>query len=104
MIRKDDLIMAAKKDYTTEELAKACEEAKKNYEAISEQLTKALKEEEDKKKAQLALEKENRKNEVDKAFENYYTLLKAYIKDYGSYRNLPSHDDWFSNPFWKGFF
>jgi hypothetical protein len=104
MIRKDDLIMSNKKDFTIKELAQQCEEAKKNFEALSEQLKKAQQDEEDRKKAQLALEKENRKKKVDDAFENYRKLLKAYIEDYGSYHTESASDDWFSSPFWKGFF
>jgi uncharacterized membrane-anchored protein YhcB (DUF1043 family) len=73
---------------------------------IAKQEEAKRKEEEEKKKAQLALEKENRKKEVDDAFQNYNELLKAYIKDYGSYKVIASADDfdWFSNKFWRGFF
>ena len=42
-------------------------------------------EERKRKKAELALEKEMRTKEVDDAWTNYVTLLKAYVKDYGSY-------------------
>ena len=84
--------MEKKKNLTIEELTKACEEAKNNFEeaknnfeVLSEQLIKAKQEEEDKKKAQRALEMETRKKEVDDAYETYNILLKAYIKDYGSY-------------------
>ena len=106
MIRKDDLIMVAKKDFSIEELAKQCEEAKKTFESLNEQLKKAREDEEDRKKAELALERDNRKKEVDEAFENYNKLVKAYIKDYGSYVTTTSSDDynWFPNSFWRSFF
>ena len=55
--------MEKKKDFTTEELAKQCEEAKKNFETLKKQLEQAQQDEEDRKKAQLALEKENRKKQ-----------------------------------------
>ena len=42
-------------------------------------------EEEERKKAELALEKETRKKEVDDAISNCTTLIKAYIKDFGTY-------------------
>ena len=77
--------MANKKDLTSEELAKACEEAKKNFEELSKQLKKVRQEEEDRRKAELALEKESRKKEVDDAIEKAKDLLEAYVKDYGIY-------------------
>ena len=90
--------MANKKEFTIEELKQQCEDAKKNFETINEQLTKAIKEEEDRKKAQLALEKEQRRKELDTAFEDYQNLLKDFIRDYGSYRKTYSPD------YWYGFF
>lgn len=106
MIRKDDLIMKEKKDFTIEELEKQCEDAKKKYETLNEQLKKAQQEEKEKREAQLALEKETRKAEVDGAFDNYTKLLKAYIKDYGPYKITTTTDDfdWFPNKFFGSFF
>lgn len=86
--------MANKKDLTIEELAQQCEEAKKNLEALNEQLKKAQQDEEDRKKAQLALEKETRKKEVDDAIGFAHDLLTAYIKDYGSYSGKYGLDDY----------
>lgn len=94
---------AKRKMSKVEELTRQYEEAKKNCEAINEQLKLAQQEDEEKKKAQLALEKESRKKEVDDAFENYHKLLKAYIEDYGSYAQT-TETDWFPNSFWRGFF
>lgn len=95
-----------KKSINVEELSKQYEEAKKNFESIGAQLQLAKKEEEDRRNAQLALEKENRKKEVDEAFQNYNNLLKAYINDYGSYGTTLYADDynWFPNKFWRSFF
>ena len=87
--------MANKKDFTIEELKQQCEDAKKNCEALNEQLTKAIKEEEDRKKAQLALEKEQRRKELDAAFEYSQKLLKDFIRDYGSYHNTYTPDYWY---------
>lgn len=75
-----------------EELKKQCLEAEKNYKTIHEQLIKAEKEEEDKKKAELALEKEARKKEIEEAEKHYHSLIVAYIKDYGSYSATRSYD------------
>ena len=94
--------MANKKDWTIEELAQQCEEAKKNFETLNAQLKQAQQEEEDRKRAKLALEKENRKKEVDEAYEQYQKLLKAYVEDYKVYSNVS--DDWFPNKFWRSFF
>ena len=91
--------MPNKKDLTIEELTKQCEEAKKNFETLSEQLKKAKKEEQERREAQLALEKETRKKEVDDALANYRTLVNAYIKDYGVYESITTAS---SYPwFWK---
>ena len=91
--------MASKKDFTIEELTKQCEEAKKNFETLNNQLKQAIQEEADRKKAQLALEKQNRKKEIDDAFENCSKLLENYIKDYGSY-SLPT----ITNDFYQSIF
>lgn len=91
--------MANKKDYTIEELQKLYEDAKKNFETIGEQLTIAKKEEEDRKKAELALKKETRKKEVDDAITNAKNLLEAYIKDYGKYSS--EYDSNTLNPLFK---
>jgi small-conductance mechanosensitive channel len=105
MIRKDDLIMEKKKDFTIEELTKQCEEAKKNFETLNKELNKALKEEEDRKKAQLALEKESRKEEINEAFDKYNKLLRAYIQDYGSYSTITNgQGSIFLDKYWPSFF
>ena len=97
--------MENKKDLTVEELQQQCEEAKKNFETLNKQLKKAQQDEEDRRKAKLALEKENRKNELEEAFNKYMSLLKAYIKDYGSYHTTyPDNLDLLFDKAWKSFF
>ena len=86
--------MAIKKDLTIEELAQQREEAKKNFEALDAQFKKAQQEEEERKKAQLVLEQEARKKEVDDAIENVKDLITAYVEDYGSYTNKYDLDDY----------
>lgn len=100
MIRKDELIMEKNKKFTIEELEKSYQEHQAEADALKQKIAKMKKEAEEKKKAQLALEKENRKKEVDEAYENYNTLLKAYIEDYGTYSITTSSNDstWF--PAW----
>ena len=90
--------MANKKDFTIEELKKMYEDATKECETIGEMLKQKEKDEEDKKKAQLTLEKENRKKELNEAREHYNTLLEAYIKDYGTCAY--GDDGFFINSFW----
>ena len=41
-------------------------------------------EEENRKKEELALEKETRKKEIEDALKNWRKLMKAYIEDYGA--------------------
>ena len=67
-----------KKELTIEEL-------KAQYEALGEQIAKRQKEEEDRKKAKLALEKEARAKEIEETAQHYCELVKAYQKDYGYY-------------------
>ena len=95
--------MASKKDFTIEELRKMYEDSLKESDTLGEMLKKKEQEEADRKKAQLALEKEARKKEVDEAFENYNKLLKAYIEDYGSY-STTTDMDWFPKSLWPSFF
>lgn len=91
-----------KKPINIEELTKQTEDAKKTFEALNEQLTKAKQEEADRRKAQLALEKETRKKEVEEAFDKYNQLLQDYIRDYGSYSTTRgSHDGWWLNPVFR---
>ena len=67
-----------KKELTIEEL-------KAQYEALGEQIAKRQKEEEDRKKAKLALEKDSRHKEIEEVAKRYCELVKAYQKDYGRY-------------------
>lgn len=98
--------MANKKDFTIEELEKYYQERKAETDDLKKMIEEMKKEEADRKKAQLELEKDNRKKEVDDAFQKYSELLKAYIKDYGSYKVVTSDEDldWFPNKFWRSFF
>lgn len=90
------------KDFTIEELEKQYNVAAEHCKLLGEQLKQKKQDEEDRRKAQLALEKETRKKEVDMAFNNYEKLLKTYINDYGAYpTTIKSSDfDWI----WRSFF
>ena len=92
-----------KREMSIEELEKQCKAASETFNALSEQLKKAKKEEEERKNAQLALNKEARKKEIEvkqKEIEikqnELSELIHAYLKDYGSYsttRNYKQQDD-----------
>lgn len=77
--------MASKKDFTIEELKKLYEDSLKESNTLGEMLKQKEKEEEDKKKAQLASEKEARQKELDDAINNARELLQKWMKDYGAY-------------------
>ena len=49
-------------------------------------------EEEKAKKAKLEAEKEARKAEIDETENKLGALIRAYIKDYGSYNTTRTHD------------
>lgn len=105
MIRKDEIIMEAKKkEIAVEELKKQCEEAKNKFETLYEQLKIAEKEEKERRDKELALKKESRKAEVDKAYETYRKLVNDYVSDYGSYSTVTGDDaliaGLFSRPWW----
>lgn len=105
MIRKDDSIMANKKDLTLEELRKMYEDSLKESNTLGEMLKQKEKEEKDRKRTQLALEKETRKKEVSDAFNNYIKLRDAYVEDYGSYTLTTSGtNDSFLNTLYNTFF
>ena len=93
-----------KKTINVEELKKQCEEAKKNFETLSKQLKEAEKEEAERKEAELALKKESRKAEVDKAYETYRKLVNDYVNDYGSYSTVTGSDGFISELFSRPWF
>ena len=74
-----------KKEMTIEELEKEYTKITEERQLIAERLQKKRQEEEDRRIAQLALEKENRKKELDTALENAKELLQKWIEDYGPY-------------------
>lgn len=94
--------MSTKKEYTIEELQKQCEEAKKNFEHFNKLIEEKKREEEELREAQLTLEKETRKKEVDDAIAKCKELVKAYMHDYGIYAFKSTDDDaFFSSKFWN---
>ena len=94
--------MSTKKEYTMEELEAQYQLAEEKANALKEQIEQKKKEEKELREAQLALEKDARKKEVDDALEAYTTLLRAYMKDYGVYAyTYPEDLNFFGSKFWN---
>lgn len=74
--------MEKKNDLTIEELTKAYEEAKNNFNTLGERLKKAQQEEENRKREELARTKEARKKEIEEVAQRLETLIKAWFADY----------------------
>lgn len=64
------------------------EELEAEYAHLAEKIKQKKQDEAERKKAELALQKEERKKELDGAKARYYELLNAYIRDYHSYENF----------------
>ena len=98
--------MASKKELTIEELKVLYENALKESKKLGEMLKKREKDEADRKAAQLALEKEKRGKAIEEAYDSYISLVKAYVKDYGSYKSTynPEDYEWLPRSFWNTFF
>lgn len=90
-------------DCDCDKSAYRCAICGKSYDTIEERSaceTKCLSDraeaERKRKEEELRKTKENRKKELDMAWDHYNELLKAYIKDYGSYSAVReySNGDW----------
>lgn len=96
--------MENKNKMTLEELEKQYNEAAEKYESISKAYAVKKKEEDEKKREALAIEKEIRKKEIEEAEEHLCSLIAAYIKDYGSYSTTRSYHDGDFPYLWHWFF
>ena len=76
---------------TTKALEEEVKRLAEQFKAASTELDQRKKEEADRKRAQLALEKKNREEEIHTAKQKYYDLVHSFVEDYGSY-----HDDFWS--------
>jgi capsule polysaccharide export protein KpsE/RkpR len=83
----------ANKEKTLEELKVEAELAQKAYETAKKLEEQKQKEEAMRKRAELEAVKEKRKAEIAEAEKHYKTLIKNYIKDYGSYQVVNSYDE-----------
>jgi hypothetical protein len=77
--------MANKEEKTLEQLKADIEQAQKAYDDKKKEIAKKEFEEAERKRVELAAEKDKRKKEVDDAVKNAIELIKAYNADYGTY-------------------
>lgn len=75
----------AKREMTLEELEVEYAKKMAKCETMRLQIEKKKKEEDDRKKAQLGLEKEKRKKVIEEKEKELIGLVRDYIKDYGAY-------------------
>lgn len=89
--------MANKEDKTLEQLKAELEKAQKTYEAVKKLTEQKEKEEAERKRAELAAERDSRQKEIEEAEKHYLSLIKKFIEDYGNYEMTNSYED--SNDF-----
>lgn len=86
-----------KTEKTLDELKKELEEARNAYIKIQDCVNQKEEKEKERKRAQLALEKENRKKVIEEKYEELTALIGEYIKDYGSCKFNFNKDYGFTN-------
>jgi hypothetical protein len=82
-----------KREMTLEELEAEYAKKMAKCENMRLQIEQKKREEDDRKKAQLALDKEKRKNIIDEKEKELAGLIREYIKDYGSFNTHYYSDD-----------
>lgn len=82
-----------KREMTIEELEKQVSEMKEQYEDLNKKLKQKKQDEADRKKAQLANEKDVRYEEIKLASKHLNDLIQKYIDDYGSFSFSRSYSD-----------
>lgn len=95
---------------TLEQLQAELEQAQKAYDLMKKEVAQKEAEEVARKKTELAEKKDKRRKEIEEVGRHYHTLIKQFIKDYGSYEysGKDEDDDIFSFIFgekpWRFFF
>lgn len=82
-----------KREKTLEELKKEYEDVQSTYNTLKETIKKKEAEENERKKAQLTFEKENRREVIEEKQNELIALVHKYIEDYGSYEFYRSFDN-----------
>lgn len=99
MIEGNDIM--SKQKFTIEELEKQRDEVKKHFDCLNAEIKAAKKEEEDRQKAEFALQRADREKEVRDAYDKFKKLLKDFINDYGEFSIMDTDtyfrplNDWF---------
>lgn len=100
MIEGNDIM--SKQKFTIEELEKQRDEVKKHFDCLNAEIRAAKKEEEDRRKAEFALQRADREKEVRDAYDKFKKLLKDFINDYGEFSIIDTDNytksllnDWF---------
>lgn len=86
-----------KREMTIEELEKQVSEMKEQYENLNKKLKQKKQDEADRKKAQLAAEKDTRYKEIEEVSKHLNQLISDYTKDYGRFsftRSYSNKDDY----------
>ena len=86
-----------KREMTIEELEKQVSEMKEQYEDLNKKLKQKKQDEADRKKAQLAAEKDTRYKEIEEVSKHLNLLISDYTKDYGRFsftRSYSNNDDY----------
>lgn len=86
-----------KREMTIEELEKQVSEMKEQYEDLNKKLKQKKQDEENRKKAQLAAEKDTRYKEIEEVSKHLNQLIADYTKDYGRFsftRSYSNNDDY----------
>lgn len=86
-----------KREMTIEELEKQVSEMKEQYDDLNKKLKQKKQDEADRKKAQLAAEKDTRYKEIETVSKHLNQLISDYTKDYGRFsftRSYSNNDDY----------
>lgn len=75
-----------KNEKSLEELKQELEAAQKMYETLRQSVKEKEVEENERKRAKLALEKENRTKIIEEKEKELVSLVNEYIRDYGEYK------------------
>lgn len=93
-----------KREMTIEELEAEYKKVSEQYDNLGAQIKKKKQEEEDRKKAQLAIEKDARYKEIEEVGKHLNELIKDYTRDYGSFsfsrRSFNNDNPIFRLPYW----
>ena len=86
---------------TIKELENLYKETDEKRQKIRNLIDTKKQDEEDRKKAELALAKQTRQKAVEDAYKTYAELRKAFVKDYGSFslKTTLSNDNWIDEIF-----